>query len=70
MIYIYKGSFILIFIPLISFGWGNLDKYEPYLSPGIQIGFNLNKELFYGFQISMGVSYPSDHNQNIILTDP
>ena len=38
-------------------GWGKLDKYEPYLSPGVQIGFNSNKELFYGFQISMGVSY-------------
>ncbi len=38
-------------------GWGQLDKYEPYLSPGIQIGFNSKMELFYGFQISMGVTY-------------
>ena len=41
----------------MSFGWGVLDTYEPYLSPGIQLGFNSDKGFFYGFQISMGVSY-------------
>ena len=51
----------IIFICLLMVvGWGKLDKYEPYISPGIQIGFNSNKELFYGFQISMGVSYSSE----------
>jgi len=57
--------FLLLFM---SFGWGTLDRYEPYLSPGIEIGFNSNKELFYGFQISMGVSYPSDYNQGILYS--
>tara|TARA_B100000029_G_scaffold242559_1_gene239825 strand:+ start:1080 stop:1553 length:474 start_codon:yes stop_codon:yes gene_type:complete len=48
----------IIFICLLMVvGWGQLDKYEPYLSPGIQIGFNSKMELFYGFQISMGVTY-------------
>ena len=50
-------NIITILCLLISFGWGTLDKYEPYITPGIQIGFNSNKELFYGFQISMGVTY-------------
>ena len=44
----------------MNFGWGTLDKYEPYLTPGIQIGFNSNKELFYGFQISIGLSYSEE----------
>ena len=44
----------------MSVGWGQLDKYEPYLSPGIQIGLNSNKELFYGVQISMGVLHSSE----------
>ena len=46
----------LIYLFILSVGLGQLDQYEPYLSPGIQIGYNSNKELFYGFQISMGVS--------------
>ena len=58
----------LFLLSFMSFGWGALDKYEPYLSPGIQIGFNSNKELFYGFQISMGVSYSLDHNQEILYS--
>ena len=59
---------LIIILSLISFGWGTLDKYEPYITPGIQIGFNSNKELFYGFQISMGVSYSPDYNQGILYS--
>ena len=51
---------LIIILSLISFGWGTLDKYEPYITPGIQIGFNSNKELFYGFQISIGLSYSEE----------
>ncbi len=50
-----KTIFLLIFLSFMSVGWGKMDKYEPYISPGIQIGLNTNKELFYGFQISIGV---------------
>ena len=46
----------LIYLFILSGGLGQLDQYEPYLSPGIQMGYDSNKELFYGFQISMGVS--------------
>ena len=35
---------------------------EPYISPGLQIGFNSNKEFFYGFQLSAGIlHYPTSH---------
>ena len=50
-------NLISILCLLMSIGFGQLDKYEPYLSPGIQLGFNSDKGFFYGFQISMGVSY-------------
>ena len=56
----YKTILLLIFFSFMSVGWGQLDKYEPYLSPGIQIGLNSNKELFYGVQISMGVLHSSE----------
>ena len=58
-----SGSFrimknlITVLCLLMSIGFGQLDKYEPYLSPGIQLGFNSDKGFFYGLQISMGVSY-------------
>ena len=38
---------------LIDFGWGQLGNYS-YISPGIQIGYNNNEGLFYGFQTSIG----------------
>ena len=39
---------------LIDFGWGQLGNYS-YISPGIQIGYNNNEGLFYGFQTSIGL---------------
>ena len=32
-----------------------VESVEPYISPGLQIGFNSNKEFFYGFQLSAGM---------------
>ena len=46
----------LIFILIFGIGWGNHARSsEPYISPGLQIGFNSNKEFFYGLQLSAGV---------------
>ena len=66
----------LIFIIIFGIGWcGEHSEYilghgapnveaitEPYISPGLQIGFNSNKEFFYGFQLSAGIlHYPTSH---------
>ena len=32
----------------------------PYISPGVQIGYNFDNGFFYGFQISMGIAYFDD----------
>ena len=40
---------------LIDFGWGQWGPFK-YISPGIQIGYNNNEGLFYGFQTSIGIS--------------
>ena len=45
----------LFYILFLSFIFGKLDKYEPYLSPGLQIGLNSKREFFYGFQFSTGL---------------
>ena len=45
----------LIFIVTFGIGWSEVESVEPYISPGIQIGFNSNKEFFYGFQLSAGM---------------
>ena len=66
----------IIFIIIFGIGWcGEHSEYilghgapnveaitEPYISPGLQIGFNSNKEFFYGFQLSAGIlHYPTSH---------
>ena len=48
---------IILSLLLITFGWGEKNKLSPYISPGIQLGYNTDKGLFYGFQISVGFSY-------------
>ena len=46
----------LILILIFGIGWGNYARSaEPYISPGLQIGFNSNKEFFYGLQLSAGI---------------
>ena len=46
---------LLTILFLIDFGWGQSGFYS-YISPGIQIGYNNNEGLFYGFQTSIGIS--------------
>ena len=49
----------LIFIIIFGIGWCGEHNVraetEPYISPGLQIGFNSNKEFFYGFQLSVAM---------------
>ncbi len=45
-----------IVILFLSLSFGKLKQYEPYISPGIQIGYASNKQFFYGFQASLGFS--------------
>ena len=45
---------LLTILFLIDFGWGQSGFYS-YISPGIQIGYNNNEGLFYGFQTSIGI---------------
>ena len=53
----------LIFILMVGNVWGNHMRFaEPYISPGLQIGFNSNKEFFYGLQLSAGVLINSKSN--------
>jgi hypothetical protein len=46
-------------------GWGQMGPFS-YISPGVQIGFNSTEGLFYGLQVSIGISineekdYPFD----------
>ena len=49
-----KLSLLLPILFLIDFGWGQMGNYS-YISPGIQIGYNNNEGLFYGFQTSIGI---------------
>ena len=51
---------------IVGIGWcgyfSSRAETEPYISPGLQIGFNSNKEFFYGFQLSAGIlHYPTSH---------
>ena len=53
----------LILILIFAIGWGNHARSaEPYISPGLQIGFNSNKEFSYGLQLSAGVLINSKSN--------
>jgi len=53
----------LIFILIFGILWGKHMRFaEPYISPGLQIGFNSNKEFFYGLQLSAGVLIHSKSN--------
>ena len=49
-----KLYLLLTILFLIDFGWGQSGNYS-YISPGIQIGYNNNEGLFYGFQTSIGI---------------
>ena len=49
-----KLYILLCVLFLIDFGWGQLGPFS-YISPGIQIGYNNNEGLFYGFQTSIGI---------------
>ena len=50
-----KLYLLLTILFLIDFGWGQWGPFK-YISPGIQIGYNNNEGLFYGFQTSIGIS--------------
>ena len=62
---------LLLFIGLVS--GQNFDYYKirsPYISPGIQIGINSNKQLFWGFQLSGGLIIQGHApNENIEILD-
>ena len=45
----------LILLLIVGIGCSEVETVEPYVSPGIQIGLNSNKEFFYGFQLSAGI---------------
>ena len=44
--------------------WGPLGPFN-YISPGLQIGYNNNEGIFYGFQISYGFKEPDFLKDNI-----
>ena len=46
---------LIILLLIVEIGWSEVESVEPYISPGIQVGFNSNKEFFYGFQLSAGM---------------
>ena len=60
-----KKNYIFYFLIIFSLLQGVLDGDDsdfledscPYISPGIQIGYNFDKGFFYGFQISTGIAY-------------
>ena len=56
----------LILLLIVGIGWcgehNERVETEPYISPGLQIGFNSNKEFFYGLQLSAGVLINSKSN--------
>jgi|TARA_B100001079_G_C16147897_1_gene398557 hypothetical protein len=62
---------LLLFIGLAS--GQDYDYYKirsPYISPGIQIGINANKQLFWGFQLSGGLIIQGHApNENIETLD-
>ena len=55
-------SFVLVVeISKASFIWETDDVVWPYMSPGMQIGWNRGEGLFYSFQLTVGlilVEYP------------
>ena len=57
----YIFSILILFYPLQGVLDGHGSDFSedscPYISPGIQIGYNFDKGFFYGFQISMGIAY-------------
>ena len=53
---------LIILLLIVGIGWSEVESAEPYISPGIQIGFNSNKEFFYGFQLSAGILHSSTSN--------
>ena len=57
-----KKLILLSFLIIVGIGWSEVESVEPYISPGIQIGFNSNKEFFYGFQLSAGILHSSTSN--------
>ena len=60
----------LIFIIIFGIVWCEVNTTEPYIAPGLQIGFNTNKEFFYGFQLSAGMLIRKDHYTNQSLHSP
>lgn len=51
-----KHLWLILFIcPLFGQEFGNYKISSPYLSPGIQIGINSDKNIFWGFQLSAGI---------------
>jgi hypothetical protein len=52
---------------LIDFGWGQLGPFS-YISPGLQIGYNSNEGIFYGFQTSIGFKVPESIKDNFTET--
>ena len=57
-----KKLILLSFLIIVGIGWSEVESVEPYISPGLQIGFNSNKEFFYGFQLSAGIIIDSKDN--------
>ena len=52
----------LLYIIILGILWGRWGEGETFISPGLQIGFNTNKEFFYGFQLSLGILIGSTYN--------
>lgn len=52
----------IIYLVVFVFMCDNLISAEPYISPGLQIGINSNKEFYYGFQVSTGILINSRSN--------
>ena len=47
----------ILLILFIGLAWGHSGRYQfftPYISPGIQIGYNDNKTLFLSCQLTIG----------------
>ena len=50
---------LILFVGLGTYSHGAI---TPYISPGIQIGYNTDRGKYIGFQISLGMSYNSKSN--------
>jgi len=58
---------LLLFIGLVWGDSGQHSFFTPYISPGIQIGYNDNKTLFISCQLTLGTSFKVTKEKHFVL---